>query len=141
MAFLQTFALFLVLSVLLNTQCRAQIWNEDDYTFKSSTASASSTTNTSSVASSGITTLPIVIWKWHHVETPYLVALWVLTCWLCKLGKQHHIIIFRTISISTIVYTKEKKWQYSSILWDVQMLKWSLGLNWLRLFVWAKNTY
>ncbi|XP_062343261.1 sodium/hydrogen exchanger 3-like isoform X1 [Osmerus eperlanus] len=32
-----------------------------------------------------ITTLPIVTWKWHHVETPYLVALWVLVCWLCKL--------------------------------------------------------
>lgn len=34
-----------------------------------------------------ITTLPIVTWKWHHVETPYLVALWVLVGWLCKLGE------------------------------------------------------
>lgn len=34
-----------------------------------------------------ITTLPIVSWKWHHVETPYLVALWVLVGWLCKLGE------------------------------------------------------
>ncbi|XP_028819036.1 sodium/hydrogen exchanger 3-like isoform X1 [Denticeps clupeoides] len=32
-----------------------------------------------------IDTLPIVTWKWHHVEAPYLVALWVLVCWLCKL--------------------------------------------------------
>ncbi|XP_014887058.1 sodium/hydrogen exchanger 3-like isoform X1 [Poecilia latipinna] len=32
-----------------------------------------------------ITTLPIVTWKWHHVEVPYLVALWVLVSWLCKL--------------------------------------------------------
>ena len=37
-----------------------------------------------------ITTLPIVTWKWHHVETPYLVALWVLVCWLCKLGELFH---------------------------------------------------
>lgn len=34
-----------------------------------------------------ITTLPIVSWKWHHVEAPYLVALWVLVGWLCKLGE------------------------------------------------------
>lgn len=34
-----------------------------------------------------ITTLPIVSWKWHHVETPYLVALWILVGWLCKLGE------------------------------------------------------
>lgn len=34
-----------------------------------------------------ITTLPIVSWKWHHVEAPYLVALWILVCWICKIGK------------------------------------------------------
>lgn len=34
-----------------------------------------------------IETLPIVSWKWHHVETPYLVALWVLVSWLCKIGE------------------------------------------------------
>ncbi|XP_023648791.2 sodium/hydrogen exchanger 3.1 isoform X1 [Paramormyrops kingsleyae] len=34
---------------------------------------------------SGLTSLPIVTWKWHHVEQPYLMALWVLVCWLCKL--------------------------------------------------------
>uniref|UniRef100_A0A6Q2YT61 Sodium/hydrogen exchanger n=1 Tax=Esox lucius TaxID=8010 RepID=A0A6Q2YT61_ESOLU len=32
-----------------------------------------------------ITTLPIVTWKWHHTEGPYLVALWVLVSWICKL--------------------------------------------------------
>ncbi|XP_061597214.1 sodium/hydrogen exchanger 3-like [Cololabis saira] len=32
-----------------------------------------------------ITTLPIVTWKWHHVTTPYLVALWILVSWICKL--------------------------------------------------------
>lgn len=34
-----------------------------------------------------ITTLPIVSWKWSHVSQPYLVALWILVCWLCKLGE------------------------------------------------------
>ncbi|KAI7798992.1 putative solute carrier family 9, partial [Triplophysa rosa] len=75
-----------VLLVIFNTQCRAvTIEDEDDYTIKSSKTDAGSTTNTSGDAPAGITTLPIVIWKWHHVETPYLVALWILTCWLCKL--------------------------------------------------------
>nr|XP_020497903.1 sodium/hydrogen exchanger 3-like [Labrus bergylta] len=32
-----------------------------------------------------ITTLPIVSWKWPHVAEPYLVALWILVCWICKL--------------------------------------------------------
>ncbi|KAL0962586.1 hypothetical protein UPYG_G00342120 [Umbra pygmaea] len=32
-----------------------------------------------------ISTLPIVSWKWHHIEGPYLVALWVLVSWVCKL--------------------------------------------------------
>lgn len=34
-----------------------------------------------------ITTLPIVSWKWHHVTTPYLVALWILVSWICKLSE------------------------------------------------------
>lgn len=34
-----------------------------------------------------ITTLPIVSWKWHHVETPYLVALWILVSWTCKISE------------------------------------------------------
>uniref|UniRef100_A0A8C7Z9G2 Sodium/hydrogen exchanger n=1 Tax=Oryzias sinensis TaxID=183150 RepID=A0A8C7Z9G2_9TELE len=40
-----------------------------------------------------ITTLPIVSWKWHHVSQPYLVALWILVCWLCKLviEANHHV--------------------------------------------------
>ncbi|CAL8298963.1 unnamed protein product [Lota lota] len=32
-----------------------------------------------------ITTLPIVTWKWEHVKVPYLVALWILVSWICKL--------------------------------------------------------
>ncbi|GLD59348.1 sodium/hydrogen exchanger 3 isoform X1 [Lates japonicus] len=39
-----------------------------------------------------ITTLPIVTWKWHHVSTPYLVALWILVSWLCKLGEFHQVL-------------------------------------------------
>ncbi|XP_063041114.1 sodium/hydrogen exchanger 3-like [Engraulis encrasicolus] len=44
-------------------------------------------------AVANITTLPIVTWKWHHVETPYLVTLWILVCWLCKLVVElnHHV--------------------------------------------------
>ncbi|XP_056153844.1 sodium/hydrogen exchanger 3-like [Lampris incognitus] len=40
-----------------------------------------------------ITTLPIVSWKWHHVSTPYLVAVWILVGWLCKLviEANHHV--------------------------------------------------
>ncbi|XP_030267867.1 sodium/hydrogen exchanger 3-like isoform X1 [Sparus aurata] len=40
-----------------------------------------------------ITTLPIVSWKWHHVTTPYLVALWILVSWICKLiiESNHHV--------------------------------------------------
>ncbi|KAM9838780.1 sodium/hydrogen exchanger 3-like [Aulostomus maculatus] len=40
-----------------------------------------------------ITTLPIVTWKWHHVSTPHLVAVWILVCWLCKLiiEANHHV--------------------------------------------------
>ncbi|KAI9514390.1 hypothetical protein NQZ68_033508 [Dissostichus eleginoides] len=34
-----------------------------------------------------ITTLPIVSWKWHHVSTPYIVVLWILVSWLCKIGQ------------------------------------------------------
>ncbi|KAM8883425.1 sodium/hydrogen exchanger 3.1 [Synchiropus picturatus] len=40
-----------------------------------------------------ITTLPIVTWKWHHVTDPYLVTVWILVCWLCKLviEANHHV--------------------------------------------------
>ncbi|XP_047238929.1 sodium/hydrogen exchanger 3-like [Girardinichthys multiradiatus] len=50
---------------------------------------ASSTGNDSTTngghGTATVTTLPIVTWKWHHVSEPYLVALWVLVSWLCKL--------------------------------------------------------
>ncbi|XP_037651629.1 sodium/hydrogen exchanger 3-like isoform X2 [Sebastes umbrosus] len=40
-----------------------------------------------------ITTLPIVSWKWSHVRVPYLVALWILVSWLCKIiiEANHHV--------------------------------------------------
>ncbi|KAF6719928.1 Sodium/hydrogen exchanger 3 [Oryzias melastigma] len=44
-------------------------------------------------SSSNITGVPIVTFKWEHVEGPYLVALWVLVCFLCKLviEANHHV--------------------------------------------------
>lgn len=37
--------------------------------------------------SAPIKTLPIVTWKWHHVSAPYLVTLWILVSWICKLSE------------------------------------------------------
>uniref|UniRef100_A0A9J8C9L2 Sodium/hydrogen exchanger n=1 Tax=Cyprinus carpio carpio TaxID=630221 RepID=A0A9J8C9L2_CYPCA len=94
MAFLQQFALLLALLIIFSTSCKTAMLEVDsaevglNYSLKSSaTENISTSTNdsTGGHGSSTITTLPIVIWKWHHVETPYLVALWILTCWLCKL--------------------------------------------------------
>ena len=36
-----------------------------------------------------ITTLPIVSWRWEHVRAPYLVTLWILVSWICKLSESH----------------------------------------------------
>ncbi|XP_042363119.1 sodium/hydrogen exchanger 3-like isoform X2 [Plectropomus leopardus] len=43
--------------------------------------------------SSVITGIPIVTFKWHHVETPYLIALWILVAGLAKLviEANHHV--------------------------------------------------
>ncbi|XP_077405362.1 sodium/hydrogen exchanger 3-like isoform X1 [Vanacampus margaritifer] len=40
-----------------------------------------------------ITTLPIVSWKWSHVSVPYLVTLWILVSWICKIiiESNHHV--------------------------------------------------
>ncbi|XP_061885525.1 sodium/hydrogen exchanger 3-like isoform X3 [Entelurus aequoreus] len=40
-----------------------------------------------------ITGIPVVSFKWHHVEPPYLVALWVLVAFLSKLviEANHHV--------------------------------------------------
>ncbi|XP_005943632.1 sodium/hydrogen exchanger 3 [Haplochromis burtoni] len=48
-------------------------------------ASSSNTTGEGGHGGAPITTLPIVTWKWDHISVQYLVALWVLVCWLCKL--------------------------------------------------------
>uniref|UniRef100_A0A8C1T0M8 Sodium/hydrogen exchanger n=1 Tax=Cyprinus carpio TaxID=7962 RepID=A0A8C1T0M8_CYPCA len=94
MAFLQQFALLLALLIIFSTSCKTAMLEVDsaevglNYSLKSSAIeniSTSTNDSTGGHGSSTITTLPIVIWKWHHVETPYLVALWILTCWLCKL--------------------------------------------------------
>ncbi|XP_077447476.1 sodium/hydrogen exchanger 3.1 isoform X3 [Stigmatopora argus] len=42
---------------------------------------------------STISGIPVVSFKWHHVETPYLIALWVLVVFLSKLviEANHHV--------------------------------------------------
>uniref|UniRef100_A0A3B4X0A5 Sodium/hydrogen exchanger n=1 Tax=Seriola lalandi dorsalis TaxID=1841481 RepID=A0A3B4X0A5_SERLL len=42
---------------------------------------------------SSITEVPIVTFKWHHVDSPYLVALWILVAGLAKLviEANHHV--------------------------------------------------
>ncbi|KAG1948684.1 sodium/hydrogen exchanger 3.2 [Pimephales promelas] len=86
MALLRPFALLLALLIVFNTPCKVAAVEVDIAKVGSNYSSKSSATETSTnVTTATITTLPIVIWKWHHVETPYLVALWILTCWLCKL--------------------------------------------------------
>uniref|UniRef100_A0A8D2ZJ18 Sodium/hydrogen exchanger n=1 Tax=Scophthalmus maximus TaxID=52904 RepID=A0A8D2ZJ18_SCOMX len=42
---------------------------------------------------SGVTEVPIVNFKWHHVEEPYLIALWILVAGLAKLviEANHHV--------------------------------------------------
>lgn len=34
-----------------------------------------------------LTGLPVVTFKWHHVQRPYQVALWILVAGVCKLGR------------------------------------------------------
>nr|XP_046273357.1 sodium/hydrogen exchanger 3-like isoform X2 [Scatophagus argus] len=55
--------------------------------------SKSSSNQTEHGHGSSITGIPIVTFKWHHVETPYLVALWVLVAGLAKMviEANHHV--------------------------------------------------
>ncbi|XP_067281881.1 sodium/hydrogen exchanger 3.2 [Pseudorasbora parva] len=86
MALLRQFTLLLALLILFSAPCKVTALEADSAEVGHNYSSKSSAPETSTNATTtGITTLPIVIWKWHHVETPYLVALWILTCWLCKL--------------------------------------------------------
>ncbi|XP_035649458.1 sodium/hydrogen exchanger 3 [Oncorhynchus keta] len=50
-----------------------------------------------------ITTLPIVIWKWEEIHFPYLVALWILVSWLCKLVFQLNPCLTRVIPESGLL--------------------------------------
>uniref|UniRef100_A0A8C1YQJ5 Sodium/hydrogen exchanger n=1 Tax=Cyprinus carpio TaxID=7962 RepID=A0A8C1YQJ5_CYPCA len=94
MAFLQHFALLLALIIVFSTSCKAVTlevgsvevgYNDSSKSSATEDTSTSINGSTDGHAPSVISTLPIVTWKWHHIETPYLVALWILTCWLCKL--------------------------------------------------------
>lgn len=81
MVLLPRLSLLLTVLSVFGTLCYA---NSSGSSSSTATGSETATTNTSTT----LTTLPIVTWKWHHIETPYLVALWVLVCWLCKLVVQ-----------------------------------------------------
>nr|XP_046273356.1 sodium/hydrogen exchanger 3-like isoform X1 [Scatophagus argus] len=97
------FALFLCMLLMVSTDL--SLANEDaaHVTTVSSdhgntTSSGSGTEDNNGHGESGhgggpITTLPIVSWKWEHVSVPYLVALWILVSWLCKLiiEANHHV--------------------------------------------------
>uniref|UniRef100_A0A4W5KUF9 Sodium/hydrogen exchanger n=1 Tax=Hucho hucho TaxID=62062 RepID=A0A4W5KUF9_9TELE len=63
--------------VLSHLDCCSVVWSEE------SQGTGNATEHT-------ITTLPIVIWKWEEIHFPYLVALWVLVSWLCKLVFQQN---------------------------------------------------
>ncbi|XP_028256325.1 sodium/hydrogen exchanger 3-like isoform X2 [Parambassis ranga] len=53
----------------------------------------SSSNQTKQEHSSSITGLSIVTFKWHHVETPYLILVWILVAFLCKMviEANHHV--------------------------------------------------
>ncbi|KAM4725375.1 sodium/hydrogen exchanger 3-like [Anableps anableps] len=83
-------ALFLCLLVVASSL--ASSYSAHDTTAGQSDTASSTGNETTATGSHGngheaapITTLPIVTWKWHHVTTPYFVALWILVSWLCKL--------------------------------------------------------
>lgn len=82
MALVQRLGLLLTILWVFITLCQAGILRNSEASQSTDTAGT-----TGNETNGTLQTLPIVTWKWHHVETPYLVALWVLVCWLCKLGK------------------------------------------------------
>ncbi|XP_055081287.1 sodium/hydrogen exchanger 3-like isoform X1 [Periophthalmus magnuspinnatus] len=95
MAALRQSTLCFYVFCLLMWVCQANEPAVHDPTSDTSDAGNANETHSEEHSEEGgpITTLPIVSWKWHHVETPYIVALWVLVCWLCKLviEANHHV--------------------------------------------------
>ncbi|KAK9526544.1 hypothetical protein VZT92_015238 [Zoarces viviparus] len=103
MAATRRFALFLCMLLMASRapSVASEETGHDDQgaATNSSTDSGNGDSDHESAAGEGghgegaITTLPIVSWKWHHVSTPYLVALWILVSWLCKIiiEANHHV--------------------------------------------------
>ncbi|KAF4080423.1 hypothetical protein AMELA_G00171170 [Ameiurus melas] len=83
MALLHRLSFFVVVLLIFSSSCWADLLRSSSSSSSSSSSTGSETTANASATT--IMTLPVVTWKWHHVETPYLVALWIFVCWLCKL--------------------------------------------------------
>ncbi|XP_038581699.1 sodium/hydrogen exchanger 3-like isoform X2 [Micropterus salmoides] len=87
------FALFFFILLMVSRSPSLAINGTKQITTTSSVHETTASGGGGGHGASPITTLPIVTWKWEHVSEPYLVALWVLVCWLCKLviEANHHV--------------------------------------------------
>ncbi|GAA6094578.1 sodium/hydrogen exchanger 3-like [Tachysurus ichikawai] len=86
MAQLPKLGFFVIVLIIFGSSCWADVKSSSSSSSsQSSSSSSAASESTGNASASTITTLPVVTWKWHHVETPYLVALWIFVCWLCKL--------------------------------------------------------
>lgn len=86
------FALFFFILLMVSRSPSLAINGTKQITTTSSVHETTASGGGGGHGASPITTLPIVTWKWEHVSEPYLVALWVLVCWLCKLGESYAVL-------------------------------------------------
>lgn len=75
-----------VLLICLVLSAKADATNRDSLAKSSHHQPTANSSQTHDGHGSQITGIPIVTFKWHHVQAPYLVALWVLVSFLGKIG-------------------------------------------------------